>query len=122
MKQKFAYTLVRPARDYEDSEQTYAVFLTRESAEAARAQITIFWKELLENIGLEPELTYTLGRPVDDEEYSVWEEWDEKRNAILKAAEKDWPFNSEEVYRFDVKYGSCGPEDGTEIREIPLFS
>lgn len=106
------YTLIRPVLDYEESETTFAAFLTREAAEAARQEIINFWKNLKESIGEAPPSQ-------TDEEWRVYEEWDTWAQEKIDNA--IWPYNCRETYQYKFLYYGNAPEEEVQISEIPLF-
>ena len=98
------YTLIRPVRDYGETEITYAAFSTREDAEKARLEIIDFWNKLKEGVGPPTEC----------------ENWFEWCNKLTDPIGKTWPYNSMGVYNYDVITNNS-PEGCVEIRELPLY-
>ena len=106
------YTLIRPVLDYEESETTFAAFLTREAAESARQEIIDFWNNAKKKIGEEPEWE-------SDEEWKVYKKWDIRRDEIM--GKLKWPYKSKEAILFDFRYSWRGPDEFIQISEVPLF-
>lgn len=116
---KQIYTLVRPVLDYEESETTFAAFFTEAEANAARAEIITFWKNILEEIseiGEEPDFH------LEGEGWEVYKEWADKRIKIIHKFSGKWPLSSEDIYRADIVRRAHFFNEAVEVRAIPLYS
>ncbi len=111
MKKKI-YTLIRPVLDYEESETTFAAFLTREVAESARREIIDYWNRLKDELGERPNWE-------TDEEWAIYEKWDDNFRETLEKS--NWPYNSKEAIFFDFQHSRHTPSEAVQISEVPLF-
>lgn len=109
------YTLVRPVIEWEESEATFAAFLTEEEAKAGKARLVDFWKAIQASIGEDPDYD-----PKVPGSWDIYEAWVTRRDENVKNAE--WPFDCSKLYEDDVKYGGINPEDAINVRAVPLFS
>ena len=109
------YTLVRPVLDYEESETTFAAFLTREDAEAAKNELVGEWKKIRQKIGDD-----VICDDIHNEEsWDRYEKWDLKRRKIIEKCRL--PFQAKNVYNYDLGSSYNNPESSIEVRELPLF-
>lgn len=111
------YTLLRPALDYDESEVTYAAFLTFSAAERAREEILEFCKNLKEKIGEEPRPAGASYKNWTPEEFETFSQWNLNLSEILNSAA--WPYDCG-VYAMDLIRGDL-KDEMVEIGELTLF-